>query len=314
MQNVSLCVTILNEEKTIAQLLEAVAKQTVLPNEMIIVDGGSTDNTQSKLSDWKKRNNVTFPIRTFKSKGNRSLGRNTAIIHAAYDWIVITDAGCLPHPDWLEELLNEQTRSRAKVIAGYYDAISMTPLEEAMVPYVLVMPDKVDPHDFLPATRSMLLHKSIWKKAGGFDQSLSDNEDYAFANKIAKLSPVSFAKAAKVSWIPRQTLRQFYCMLYRFARGDIQAKIIRPKVILVYLRYLLGISMTFLLLQQTTWLVTALFVGICAISYGLWAIAKNKRYTPHGWYWLPVLQYLADCAVMLGSIAGLSNHNAHAKI
>ncbi len=45
MKKVSLIVTVLNEAATIELLLEAVAAQTKLPEEFIIVDGGSSDDT-----------------------------------------------------------------------------------------------------------------------------------------------------------------------------------------------------------------------------------------------------------------------------
>lgn len=337
MSDVSLCITILNEEKTIGPLLDAVARQTQPPAEIIITDGGSTDETiailRSCLDHSRSNNNQknkadqiknfegrlnTIAIRFFQVPGNRSVGRNAAINQAKNDWIAITDAGCLPHPDWLEQLLLERKKSGALVIAGYYDALARTPLEEAMVPYVLVMPDKADPQTFLPATRSMLLHKDVWKSAGGFDERLSDNEDYVFARKIAKnvvsttkTTSLSFAKAAKVSWLPRQNLQQFYTMLFRFARGDIQAGILRPKVIFVYLRYAAGLMVVSLLLFEGR-LSTALLFIICAVClYALWSISKNIRYIRRGWYWLPVLQYLADAAVMIGSIAGAIRRFAH---
>lgn len=311
MIRVSVCITILNEERTLNSLLDALAAQTVPPSEVIITDGGSTDGTMQILHEKASLRssvpNVLIPLVILEKNGNRSVGRNVAISKAKNDWIAITDAGCIPHSDWLEELINQQQRSMSLVVAGYYDAVTSSPLQEAMVPYVLVMPDRADQNTFLPATRSMLLNKKIWSEAGRFDEQLSDNEDYAFAKKIAELTPISFAKAAKVSWIPRETLGEFYRMLYRFARGDIQAGILRSKVVLIFLRYLLGsaIFLTLLLTDQSADLV--IFISVVLVAYSNWAIYKNFRYAPNSWYWLPVLQYIADAAVMSGSLRGIGN-------
>jgi glycosyltransferase involved in cell wall biosynthesis len=301
MQAISICITVFNEAKTIDRLLDALTAQTFPADEIIIVDGGSTDQTLSVLKQFAK----TLPrIEVFQVKGNRSVGRNAAIKRAKNDWIAITDAGCIPHQNWLEEMAKVQQKSRALVIAGYYDALAINSLQEAMVPYVFVMPDKVNEANFLPATRSMLLHKTIWEKIGGFDESLSDNEDYAFANKIKVITSISFAKAAKVSWLPRNTLQQFYVMLFRFARGDIKAGLIRPKVIFIFARYATGLGILLWLWSATDLTNALLFALAVILLYSIWAITKNLRYVPNGWYWLPVLQLTADAAVMIGSIAG----------
>ena len=66
------------------------------------------------------------------------------------------------------------------------------------------MEDKIK-EEFLPATRSMAFRKEVWKKIGGFDENLSHNEDYAFANKIKKLGfKIKFVQDAVVNWIPRK--------------------------------------------------------------------------------------------------------------
>ncbi len=302
MPAVSICITILNEEKTIKALLTALAKQTISPQEIIVADGGSSDNTVLEVR--RMASQLQLPLQLFVAKGNRSVGRNAAIGKSKSGLIAITDAGCIPHHNWLEELLKAHATSRAEVIAGYYDAVAANCFEEAMIPFVLVMPDKVNPKSFLPATRSMLLTKKIWHQVGGFDERFSDNEDYAFAKKIAAVTSISFVKAAKVTWIPRQNIQQFYTMLFRFARGDIQAGLLRPKVIFLFVRYLAAIGLLCWLSWNNELFAAFAFTAGGLFLYAIWSIVKNMRYTPRGWFWLPVLQFTADVAVIFGSIAG----------
>jgi uncharacterized membrane protein len=167
------------------------------------------------------------------------------------------------------------------------------------------MPDQVNPNDFLPATRSMMLSKSAWKLAGKFDERLRDNEDYAFAHALrnAKI-PMDFTQKAVVEWVPRNSLQSFAWMIFRFARGDFFAGIIRPKVLFIFVRYLAGLLFTLLgiWLGYAKGVLLLDFMGLAL--YLTWAVFKNKRYVPNGWYWLPVLQVIADFAVMSGSLVG----------
>ena len=296
---VTVIVTVRNEAQTITQLLQALAQQTVQPHLVIIADGGSSDATLKLLKESSLK-----PI-VLTAPGNRSIGRNAAIKAAKTTLIAITDAGCIPASNWLEELLKTYQNSGAPVVAGYYFGLPRTPFEEAVVPYALVMPDRVDEFRFLPATRSMLLEKKVCEDVGGFDETLSDNEDYAFAHAIETAGfAIAFCKVARVGWMPRATTAGFWTMIYRFARGDVQAGLWRPKVGLIFVRYLVAVFLLLKIILSMQFVPSVLLVVAFAGLYGCWALYKNKRYVARGWYWLPVLQVLSDWAVMLGSIEG----------
>lgn len=304
---ISLVITVLNEARTIEALCQAIAAQTILPKEMIVVDGGSQDDTVALLQNCSLR----WPelhLKVVTKKGNRSIGRNYGISLAKSAWIAITDAGCEPTPTWLAELSAAQQSTHALVVAGYYKGLATSALSQAIIPYVLVMPDQVQPTNFLPATRSMLLSKKVWTELAGFDVRFRHNEDYAFARKLRQHNiRIAFAPRAIVGWQSRETLGQFLLMIYRFAWGDAEAKCWRPKVWLIFTRYLLALMYVIWLVPQEPHVRTTGLLGLLFLitAYCLWAIKKNLRYTFRGWYWLPVLQIVSDWAVMSGTIRGL---------
>lgn len=302
----SLSLTFLNEESTIDWLLQTIDKQLVAPDEIIFVDGGSTDGTVSKIKQWQKKSALGKKIRLFQKKGNRSVGRNFAVKKAKHEWLAFTDAGCIPYQNWLQELMRTQRETEADVVAGYYQGLAQTRFEEAVIPYVLVMPHRVNKNNFLPATRSMLIRKSTFLKLGGFDETLNHNEDFAFAHKLKQTKiPMAFTPDAVVGWLPRQNLSSFFKMIFRFALGDVQAKILRPKVILIFLRYLIFLGLLAWIISINELPQTGSFFPMLIFLYALWAVMKNKRYVPHGWLWLPILQVTSDLAVMAGSLAGV---------
>lgn len=311
MPNISLIITVKNESHSIESLLTSIVAQTRLPNEVVIVDGGSTDDTVSKVRVFiKKEKTRNWQVES--KQLNISQGRNWAIRLAKHELTAITDAGCILDNNWLKELENcflsaQKTQKTDVIVAGYYQGDPHSTFEQAVVPYVLVMPDQVKADTFLPATRSMLLPKKIWQAVGGFDESLQVSEDYAFAHAVLKKygqQQMVFCPTAIVKWRPRSNLKDFYRMIFKMAEGDIRACMYRGKVKLLFGRYMGGLLILAATLKSGNakgWVLLA--VGL--VLYLLWSIFKNKKYVADGWYWLPVLQLAADVAVMAGSVSGV---------
>jgi glycosyltransferase involved in cell wall biosynthesis len=301
---ISVIVTVLNEEKTISFLLGSLLNQTLEPNEIIICDGDSTDDTAKLIKNYKTCLPARQEIKLLIKKGNRSVCRNLAIKKAKNNWIAITDAGCIPDKNWLKNLAKKQLATNALIVAGYYKGLAKTNFEKAVIPYVLIMPNRINHDSFLPATRSMLINKKVWQNLRGFDEKLSLNEDYDFALKIKNNYKIAFAKKAIVGWMPRKNLFDFTKMIFNFAKGDVQANIFRPKVILIFLRYFFGIILlSYSLISNNLFLI--LLLSSFLVLYILWSITKNYTHTKQGWFYLPILQIVSDLAVMTGSIMGL---------
>ena len=300
--------TIFNEEKTIERLLHSLVQQTQLPDEVVIVDGGSTDATASVISNFQfPISNKFSKIILFEKKGNRSVGRNEGITKATGDVIVLSDAGCVLDKDFIKEIVKPFSDKRVDVVAGYYRGEGKTIFQKCLIPYVLVMPDKVNSDAFLPATRSMAIRKKVWSEMGGFPEEYSHNEDYVFAKKLQKHGKkIQFASKAIVMWIPRKNLKEAFTMFYRFALGDAEAGILRPKVIFLLARYSLGLVLTIFALYNDLW-VLLWFLFILFILYLFWAIKKNYRYVsdPQAYYLLPILQLVSDMAVIRGTVQGI---------
>lgn len=256
------------------------------PAEIIIVDGGSIDKTVEKCKKYKG-------VKVISGKYNRSEGRNIGVAAAKGGIIAFTDAGCVPEKNWLREL----TKVKADVVAGYYKGLPQNIFEKCLVPYVLVMPDRVG-SEFLPSTRSMAIRKDLFLKMGGFDPKLDTSEDFEFAQRL-KIAGIKFvfAKDAVVGWYPRKNLKQAAWMFLKFAVSDIYAGIFRPKVKLLILRYYLFFFLVFL----------NMWFGLLAVLYLIWSIIKNYKYV-RNWraiFWLPVLQLTADMMVIFGTVMGL---------
>lgn len=307
---VSFIATVYNEEKTVDLLIDSLLSQTKKPDEIIIVDGGSTDATVSIISNFIRQlggSNQQIKFKFLIKKGNRAVGRNTAVKPARGDIILCSDAGCILDKDWVKNITAPFRNPKVDIVAGFYKGAPKNIFEKCLVPYVLVMPGKINPHTFLPASRSMAFRKSVWEKAGGFPENFSHNEDYIFAQKLKQMkAKIVFAKEAVVYWLPRKNLQEAFNMFYRFALGDMEAGIIRPRVILLFARYLVGIAILIAyLVTESNLLLTTCYVLL--VMYLMWSIGKNYRYVNdfRAIFYLPLIQFSCDFAVISGSLKGI---------
>ncbi|MSQ10838.1 MAG: glycosyltransferase, partial [Dehalococcoidia bacterium] len=93
--------TVLNEAASLPTVLQALEQQTRLPDEVVVVDGGSTDGTLAMLHGYTG----PLTLHVLQLPGaNISQGRNAAIEAAAGSAIAITDAGVRLEPAWLAAL------------------------------------------------------------------------------------------------------------------------------------------------------------------------------------------------------------------
>lgn len=297
MSHSALICTVKNERTTIDALLVSIQAQTRQPDEICISDGGSTDGTWERLCAWKDTVSGTARITLLQVPGNRSLGRNAAIKATQSPLVAITDAGCVLDPSWLERLEDCMEDTGARVIAGYaVPEPSSSDFAQAAALFFLVPESRVDPHTFLPATRSMLMQRAVWQAAGQFDPAATLNEDYLFARTIKNRGvKIAFCKEAIVYWIPPTSWGGVWLTAFRFACGDAQYRLRPLKGLSVALRYLGGLVVLVL--------GGALSALIALTLYSLWALRKHPELT-RGRRFVPALQLIMDSAVIWGSLVG----------
>lgn len=90
---IDICVVIpaYNAEKFIGDALDSVALQTRRPDEVVVVDDGSTDRTQEAVKMWQESNDLKVRM---VSQGHAGLpaARNSGIFATQQSWIALLDA------------------------------------------------------------------------------------------------------------------------------------------------------------------------------------------------------------------------------
>lgn len=300
---ISFITTILNEERSINALIDSIISQTREPFEIVIVDAGSTDNTVKIIKEYQKKiRNLKLIIR----KGNRSVGRNEAIKRAVGDVIVATDAGCSLDKNWIKNITKDLKDANVDVVGGYYIPITNSVFERCLAAYTSIMPDKIDIQRFLPSSRSIAFRKSAWSKVGGYPENFRTCEDIIFAKKLKKYFKITFKENAIVYWPQRENIIEAFKQFFNYALGDGTAHHIRAQTPILYLRYFFGLALLILYFGSNNSMYF-FFMIMLLILYIIWAISKNYKYVNalKGLFFLPLLQFVADIAVLLGTSLGL---------
>ncbi len=267
---VSVIATVRNEAPAIDALLDSLLGGVRVPDEIVIADGGSTDGTFERVSS---RAAADPRVRALLAPGNRSVGRNAAVRAAANAVIACTDAGVEVEPEWLDRLIRPfDEDSGVDVVAGFYRAHGRTPFERAAGIVSAPSLGEIDHARFLPSTRSVAFRKAAFDRVGGFDESLSHNEDTPFALALKRAGcRFAFASEAIVRWRPRGTLRAFMHQHRRFGTGDGESRVQGWFYATIAAKYAAGLA----LFAIGFWFRPAW--GVLAVAVGLFVVSQARR-------------------------------------
>jgi glycosyltransferase involved in cell wall biosynthesis len=215
---VSLIATVLNAEDHVGPFLASIAAQTRAPDEIVIVDGGSTDGTVETL---RAAEGVTVVV---EPGANIAHGRNLAIAHAAHETIAVADADCTYGPGWLAALL-APLEDGADIAMGVTEPI-VTTLLDACVSSLSgqLDPAELDASTFMPSARSVAFRREALDAVGGYPAWLPIGEDMWVNHRWRERSfDMRMAPEAVAGWRPRSTLGDIWTQYVRYARGDGQA-------------------------------------------------------------------------------------------
>ena len=310
MVHVSVIVTVKNEAQTVHRLLDSLVAQTRPPDEVIIVDGGSTDGTVGVLEEYAA--GESLPLTVLARPGtNISQGRNAAIAVASGEIIASTDAGVRLSPNWLEELVSP-FREGVHVVSGFFAPDSQSVFETAMSATVLPVLADVKPEKFLPSSRSVAFRKAAWEQVGGYPEWLDYCEDLVFDFKLRERGPFAFAPRALAYFRPRTSLAAFFQQYYRYARGDGKADLWRVRHAVRYSTYLIALPAIFLLGLWRTPLWWLLFLAGGAVMLRtpykrLWPMIKSYGFADKvkAILWVPIIRVTGDVAKMIGYPVGV---------
>ncbi len=238
-----------NEEKTIGRLLAALEQQ-IYPREnieVIVVNDDSTDNTAAVAGKFPTVRLVHLKTEAVRSHKKKAL--ETGIEAATGEWILTTDADCLPRAEWLSTIASFIVKNDPVLVVApvvYEKQGSLLNIFQSLDFLALQGITGASVHAKMHALcngANLAYKKSVFKEAGGFSgaDKLSSGDDLLLMQKIKKIYPdrIFYLKSGKaiVSTTPPQTWRDFFRQRIRWGSktGSYNDKKLIASLLLVYL-------------------------------------------------------------------------------
>jgi glycosyltransferase involved in cell wall biosynthesis len=306
---VALCLTVLDEGTTVDELFASIAAQTRRPDEIVVVDGGSTDGTAERIAAWRERG---LPIELLVEPGATiAAGRNRAIAHADAAIVAVTDAGVRLEPGWLAALAEPFERpDPPDVAAGFFRPDPRTTFELALGATTLPALADVRPKHFLPSSRSVAFTRAAWARVGGYPEWLDYCEDLVFDLALrAAGCRFAWAPEAVAAFRPRPTPRAFFRQYFRYARGDGKADLWRKRHALRYATYF-SLPLALALARSRPRLLFPLVLAAAGYVRRPYArlLPQLEPLPPRDQVvavvWVPLIRLIGDVAKMLGYPVG----------
>lgn len=185
--SVSLIITTYNHGRYIEEAIASVQQQTHRPDEVIVVDDGSTDDTAQILS--------RYPQIKYIRQANKGLAsaRNLGVLHSQGHYIVFLDADDLLYPQAIAKNLTYfGTHPDCAFISGWHDKVDEQ--KTLLETYESPMPEHAH-YMALLRGNYIGMHGAVMYRRQIFDTLLFDEtlpacEDYDLYLRIAKSYPI----------------------------------------------------------------------------------------------------------------------------
>jgi glycosyltransferase involved in cell wall biosynthesis len=314
LKNISFILTVLNEEKDISDFLDSLFEQSALPEEIIIVDGGSSDNTleilidyfQKKIKDFNlkfggnilidtieemagiNKNLNRINVKIFQVNGARiSEGRNFAVKNATGEIICVSDCGCVLDKDWFLQITKPFQADRELCVAGGYNyAVAKNFLQSCLAASIMPKIEEIKKDKYMPSSRNLSFKRSAWLEVGGYPEFMDYGEDMKFNfNLRSKGYEINYIPEAVVYWKMRDNLSKIFKQFFRYAKGDAIGKIYLYRHLIRFFSLIVLAAIIVLSVVLSPWFLLVLIILFTAYSLKPYKrinyVWDNQRISPY---------------------------------
>lgn len=193
---ISVIVPAHNARRSLPACLAALHRQTYKPDEIIVVDDGSTDQTLKIALE-----HGAYVLR--ENRRGPAAARNAGVWQAQGDIVLFTDADCEPEPDWIEQMVSPLADPAVVGVKGAYRTHQrnlIARLVQAEFEEKYARLSLFHNIDFID-TYSAAYRREAFLQAGGFNEIFpsASVEDIEFSFRLSRQGAhLRFAPQARV--------------------------------------------------------------------------------------------------------------------
>lgn len=198
--NISVIIPMYNSSYTIVSCLNSIKEQTAIDEilEVIVVNDGSNDNSETIVNDYKEKNKSLPIILLNKENGGVSSARNYGIQHSQGEWLALLDSDDC----WLPNKIKIQkdlicNNNSIDFLGGAIDDSHLKILFKKVNTLYKASIFDLCIKTF-PQTSTVIFKKSIYDQIGGYDESQNYAEDGNYFMKICSSGYNYFFHPSKV--------------------------------------------------------------------------------------------------------------------
>ena len=129
-----------NEESTIEDTLEALYAQTYQPDEVLLVDSGSIDNTSKIIDKWINIKGTTIYKIIFDGNMSPSSSINKGIKNSTNELIAYIDCGLKIPRKWIEENLIYMKKNNIDIVSNCIYTVGENIIDKSFISQTTGMP------------------------------------------------------------------------------------------------------------------------------------------------------------------------------
>lgn len=175
MERVSIVIPTLNRARYLDGCLAALADLDYPKDryEVVVVDGGSTDDT-AKIAQQHKAKFLSFKFLIERKRGS-STARNLGFRNVQSEYVALTDDDALVGKDWLKNLVSRAANDKVlvgKVVSHLTGKVQYGCRRSTFIGGSVGLPLFLNRYANSGCTCNMFVPKNVWLKLGGFDEEL----------------------------------------------------------------------------------------------------------------------------------------------
>ena len=215
---VSVVVPFLGDAAGADRLADSLARLRLRDGDELVV----ADNTPEGVAD---RAGAGGSVTVVPARGQLSsyFARNVGAEAARNDWLLFTDADCVPEPDLLDAYFHAVAGAGTGALAG---AIVAAPSQPGLLPEWARSRDILAQERLLAdaggaATANLMVRAEAWRAVGGFQEGIRSGGDLEFCWRLADAGwTIELRPEARVAHLHRERLRGALRAMARYSAGN----------------------------------------------------------------------------------------------